>query len=68
MLLENAEEKLKRRMKDESEGEVTKEEQKKKAMFEGNFDSPEDKVKYYLEKAKEKKTNSDDTSKVLMQE
>ena len=68
MLLENAEEKLKRRMKDELEVEVTKEEQKKKAKFEGNFNSPEDKIKFYLEKAKETKTNSDDTSKVLMQE
>ena len=67
-LMETAEEKLKRRVKEELEEEVKKEEQKKNAQFEGNFGSPEEKIKYYLQKAKENKVNSDDKEKVLIQE
>jgi hypothetical protein len=68
VLLETADEKLKRRMKEELEGEVKKEEQVNNPKFEGNFSSPEDKIKFYLQKAKETKTNSDDSEKVLIQE
>ncbi|MDD4976074.1 MAG: hypothetical protein PHY93_17090, partial [Bacteriovorax sp.] len=68
VLLETADEKLKRKMKEELEGEVKKEEQVNKPKFEGNFSTPDDKIKFYLQKAKETKTNSDDSEKVLIQE
>ena len=55
-------------LEEELEEEVKKEEQKKNAQFEGNFGSPEEKIKYYLQKAKENKVNSDDKEKVLIQE
>lgn len=67
-LLETADEKLKRRMKEELEGEVRKEERQNNPKYEGNFSSPEEKIKFYLQKAKENKTNSDDSDKVLIQE
>ncbi|MBC7538298.1 MAG: hypothetical protein H7281_05730 [Bacteriovorax sp.] len=69
VLLETADEKLKRRMKEELEGEVKKEEQSSSnPKFEGNFSTPDEKIKFYLQKAKETKTNSDDSDKVLIQE
>lgn len=68
ILLETPEEKIKRKVKDELESEVKKEEMAKRPKFEGNFSSPEEKVKYYLQKAKENKNNSDDSDKVLLQE
>ncbi len=67
-LLESAEEKLKRKMKEELEGEIKKEEQAKGPQFEGNFSNPDEKIKYYLQKAKDSKINSDDSDKVLLQE
>lgn len=67
-LLETADEKLKRKIKEDVEGEVKAEEQKGSVKFEGNFNSPDDKIKYFLQKAKENKKNSDDSSKVLLQE
>jgi hypothetical protein len=67
-LLETADEKLKRRMKEELEGEIKKESDTVAPKFEGNFSSPEEKVKFNLQKAKENKTNSDDSEKILIQE
>ncbi|MGZ3787237.1 MAG: hypothetical protein ACXVLQ_01870 [Bacteriovorax sp.] len=66
--LETADEKLKRRMKEELEGEIKKEETENRPKFEGNFSNPDEKIKFYLQKAKESKTNSDDSEKVLLQE
>lgn len=68
LLMESVDEKLKRKVKEELEAEVKKEESKARAQFEGNFSSPEEKMKYYLQKAKESKMNSDDTQKVLIEE
>jgi hypothetical protein len=67
-LLETADEKLKRRMKEELEGEIKKEENLKAPKFEGNFATPDDKIKFYLQKAKENNKNSDDSKKELIQE
>ncbi len=68
-LIENADVKLKRQMKEELENEVKNEEsQTNKPKFEGNFATPADKINFYLDKAKEKKTNSDDADKLLIQQ
>ncbi len=67
VLLETADEKLKRRMKDELDSEVKKEDQQKNPTFEGNFTTPEEKIKYYLNKAKANKINSDDSNKELLE-
>jgi len=67
-LLETPDEKLKRRMKEELENEIKKEENASAPKFEGNFSTPDDKIKFYLQKAKEGKQNSDDSEKVLLQE
>jgi hypothetical protein len=66
--LETTAEKLKRTIKEELEGEVKKEEQSVNTKFEGNFSTPDEKIKYFLQKAKEVKTNSDDSEKVLIEE
>lgn len=68
LLLETADEKLKRLMTEELAGEVKKEERMDSAKFDGNFSTPDEKIKYYLKKAKENKINSDDLEKVLIQE
>lgn len=67
-LLETPEEKLKRKIKNDLESEIKTEEEKNNSKFEGKFSSPDDKIKYYLQKAKENKTNADDSEKVLIQE
>lgn len=67
-LLETADEKLKRRMKEELEGEIKKEENEKAPKFEGNFNSPDEKIKFYLQKAKESNKNSDESKKELIQD
>jgi hypothetical protein len=66
LLLETSDELLKRKMKEELENEVKKEEEINTLKSEGNFSSPDEKIKFYLQKAKEKKTNSDDSEKVLI--
>ena len=66
LLLETSDELLKRKMKEELENEVKKEEEINTLKNEGNFSSPDEKIKFYLQKAKEKKTNSDDSEKVLI--
>lgn len=69
LLLETPDEKLKRKVKDELELEVKKEQERLNTpKFEGNFNTKEEKIKYYLQKAKDTKTNSDDSEKVLIQE
>lgn len=67
-LLESADEKLKRKVKEELEGEVRSEEAKNNPQNEGNFSSPDEKIKFYLQRAKENKNNSDDSEKILIQE
>lgn len=64
-LSETPAETLKRRISEELEAEVKKEAEKKAANFEGQFGSPEDKIKFNLQKAKDNKINSDDEQKSL---
>jgi hypothetical protein len=68
VLEETADQKLKRKVKLELESEVKKEEMENKQKFEGHFSSPEEKINYFLQKAKENKNNSDDSEKLLLQE
>lgn len=65
---ETNEEKLKRKSKEELEKEIRNAEDNSKPKTEGNFNSPEEKIKYYLQKAKDSKKNSDDDQKMLIQE
>lgn len=65
LLSETAEEKLKRKMDDELSAEVSIEKDKITPTFEGQFSSDEEKVKYFLQKAKDQKFNSDEKEKVL---
>jgi hypothetical protein len=65
---ESAEEKLKRKSKEELEKEIRSEEGNSKPKSEGSFNSNEEKIKYYLQKAKDSKKNSDDDQKMLIQE
>ncbi len=67
-LIESAQEKIRRKTKEELENEVKGEEQKTNPKFEGNFSSPEEKVKYLLQKAKDTKINTDENAKVLLEE
>ncbi len=64
-LSETPAETLKRRISEELAAEIKKETEKKAANFEGQFASPEDKIKFHLQKAKDNKINSDDKEKVL---
>ena len=68
VLLETADEKLKRKVKEDLETEVKTEASKKLNSTEGNFNSPDEKIKFYLKKAKENKNNSDDSEKILIQD
>lgn len=68
VLLETADEKLKRKVTKELENEVYNEKLINKNTFEGSFSSPDEKIKYFLQKAKENKKNSDDFEKMLIQE
>lgn len=63
-LSETAVEALKRKISVELENEV-KNESGEGASFEGQFSSPEEKINYMLQKAKDNKKNSDDKNKVL---
>ncbi|MBC7714195.1 MAG: hypothetical protein H7177_12700 [Rhizobacter sp.] len=65
-LNETASESLKRKISEELEGEVKKETEQQAARNEGQFSTPEDKIKYNLQKAKDKKINSDESEKSLM--
>lgn len=64
-LSETPSETLKRRISEDLEAEVKKETEKKAANFEGQFGSPEDRIKFNLQKAKDNKINSDDSEKSL---
>lgn len=64
-LSETPAETLKRRISEDLEAEVKRAAEKKATNFEGQFGSPEDKIKFNLQKAKDQKINSDDKEKVL---
>lgn len=64
-LTETAGEKLKRKMDEEFNEQVKNESDKISPAFEGQFSTSEEKVKYYLQKAKDKNSNSDEKEKVL---
>ncbi|MBP9679945.1 MAG: hypothetical protein KBD76_00955 [Bacteriovorax sp.] len=67
-LMETPDQKLKRQMHDELEGEVKKEELSNTPKFEGSVNDPNEKIKLNLQKARENKNNSDDSEKMLLQE
>ncbi len=64
-LNETAAESLKRKISEELSDEVKKASEEESARFEGNFSSPEEKIKYNLQKAKDNKINADKDEKVL---
>jgi hypothetical protein len=64
-LNETAPESLKRKINEELEGEVKQEADKPTVKSEGQFASPEDKIKFNLQKAKDQKINSDDSESSL---
>lgn len=64
-LNEMASETLKRRITEELDGEVKKEKDQATLRSEGQFATPEDKIKFNLQKAKDNKINSDDSEKSL---
>lgn len=64
-ILEIASEKLKRKMSEDLEAETKINSGEKSANFEGNFSNKDEKIKYFLEKAKDNKKNIDDNSGVL---
>ena len=66
--METPDQKLKRQMHDELEGEVKKEELSNTPKFEGSVNDPNEKIKLNLQKARENKNNSDDSEKMLLQE
>jgi hypothetical protein len=64
-LEETASERLKRNMSDDLDTEAKKASNEKEAKFGIHFSSQEEKIKFYLQKAKEKKKNTDDRNGVL---
>lgn len=64
-LNETAAEELKRKISEELDKEVSSEADSKGAKFEGQFATPEEKIQYNLQKAKDNKVNSDDDDKML---
>ena len=64
-LNETATEALKRKIDEELNKEVNQESVDGKPKFEGQFSTPEEKIEYNLQKAKDNKVNSDDSDKVL---
>ena len=65
-LNETAAESLKRKISDELEAELKKEKESGSIKEEGKFETPEDKINYNLQKAKDNKMNSDENNKVLL--
>lgn len=65
-LSETASETLKRRITEELESEVKKETDQVTGRTEGHFVSPEDKINFNLQKAKDNKINSDESEKSLI--
>jgi ABC-type Fe3+/spermidine/putrescine transport system ATPase subunit len=68
LLMEDADQKLKRKMKDELESEVKKEEHISGPKFDEVTTDSNEKIKMNLQKAKENKTNSDESARMLLQE
>lgn len=64
-LNETAAEALKRKISDEISNEIKAEAALKGRKFEGQFETPEEKIKFNLQKAKDNKINSDDSEKGL---
>lgn len=64
-LNETAAEGLKRKISEELSNEVKKATEEETSRFEGNFSSPEEKIRYNLQKAKDNKINTDTNEKVL---
>ncbi len=64
-LEEMADEKLKRLINEELTTEVKNEAEKNSPKFEGQFSTQQEKVDFYLQKAKDKKINTDDSEKML---
>lgn len=65
LVIENASERVKRKAKEELEKEIRAAENLKASKQEGEFETEDDKVKYFLQKAKDLKQNSDSTKKEL---
>lgn len=66
VLEESANEKLKRKMKEELEAEAKKAAEEKTLKNEGQFTNSDEQINFYLQKAKEKKKNTDDKNNTLM--
>ena len=64
-LNETASESLKRKISEELSSEVKKASEEESARFEGNFSTPEEKIKFNLQKAKDNKINTDADEKML---
>ena len=65
LVIENANEKVKRKAKQELEKEIRAAENLKAPKQEGEFETEDDKIQYYLQKAKDMKQNSDSSRKEL---
>jgi len=65
LIIENANERVKRKAKEELEAEIRKAEEVKTVKQDGEFTTEEEKMKYFLQRAKDKKTNSDTSIKEL---
>lgn len=61
-ILENAEQRLKRNMKVELDEEINQTAAEKNTKADTNFNTPEEKIKYNLDRAKEKQKNNQDSS------
>ncbi len=64
-LNETASEALKRKIETDLENEISQEKNRESTRVDGQFNDPEEKIKYQLQKAKDLKINSDDSEKVL---
>jgi hypothetical protein len=60
---ETADVQLKRKMSDELEEELAKNEKDKAARFEGDLTTPDEKIKYFLKKSKENQKDNNDDNK-----
>ena len=64
-LIESAAEKLKRKITEDIEEESLNNTNTKPSVIEGNFSDPEEKIKYFLDKSKDKPKNLDEKNGVL---
>ena len=65
LIIENANEKVKRKAKEELEKEIRSAENLKASKQEGEFETEDEKVRYFLQKAKDAKSNSDNKRREL---